>query len=250
MTYYSVFEQYADGYEGPITLSFLITNPGANSEAIVAEPYGVKIYDTSDLQYGIDELDSTLYPSLDCRYPCNTCRDTNPDYCLTCLQTPGAPQYLHTIVGTTVQTCVDACPREDGYTPNGTDDPKECVPCHHTCATCAYDDLPGDVDKCTSCSERFPWHWVDELTCHSDYCPDGSYAANVLGQTCATCSDECYFCSGPATCTKCRAGTEAVPSFLQYLYDGRCLDQCPSGYTSIENVCIQCTPPCATCLPG
>lgn len=125
MTFLHVFENYPY-YEGPITLVFKVTNPSFNSEELIEEPYGLRIYDNTDMNYGIDELDSNLLPSLDCRYPCNTCQDTNPDYCLTCLASETAPQFLHTVLGTDYQTCVNECPEEHGYTSNGSLDPRIC----------------------------------------------------------------------------------------------------------------------------
>jgi hypothetical protein len=260
VTYQRIFAVYHDagGYRGEIQLEFRITNPAENNNDLRDEPYGLTIYDGLDQAYGVDELDSTLYPSLNCRFPCNTCLETDPAHCLSCLPNSGLA-YLHRRIGETVPTCVAGCTEDPGFTNNGTRDPKRCVPCDHTCAECAQNEAEGDVDLCTACdANRFPFHWASEFTCHLE-CPDGSYTANE--DQCVTCSAECWFCSGPQTCTRCRADsnapgcTEAGTCNLNYLFNGQCMDSCLPGYTSIYaetsgNVCERCNSPCGSCYHG
>ena len=60
-----------------------------------------------------------------------------------------------------------------------------------------------------------------------------------------TCEKPCKTCSDKNRCTSCYALTR-----LKYLFEGQCLDVCVKGYTPIDNVCIKCRSPCATCMFG
>jgi len=44
-------------------------NPKDN-EKLSENPYTIKIFDSEDMKFGIDELDETIYPMLGCSYPC------------------------------------------------------------------------------------------------------------------------------------------------------------------------------------
>lgn len=76
------------------------------------------------MNYGIDELDTGLFPSVDCEYPCRECLVDNRRHCTSCLtMIKGAPIFLHTKINTDYQTCVDTCPAANGFTSNGSRNP-------------------------------------------------------------------------------------------------------------------------------
>lgn len=109
---------------GRIELNFKILNP-ADNEDLKAEPYKISIYDDASMLYGVDRLDEFFYPMMGCEYPCNTCLSDDPFHCTTCLvDKTTTPTFLFWGRDEAKQTCVDFCP--DGYTSDGTADPKEC----------------------------------------------------------------------------------------------------------------------------
>ena len=79
-------------YTGRIKLLFMIKNAEANSVDIRSEAFGITIYDDASEVYGMDELvDSKLYPSVDCEWPCASCQPTDRAFCTKCLADPAAP---------------------------------------------------------------------------------------------------------------------------------------------------------------
>lgn len=74
-------------------------------------------------------------------------------------------------------------------------------------------------------------------------CPNESYLNNTL--RCRSCEAPCLYCSDRITCTKCDSQSNA-----RFLHQGNCMNECPSGYTPVDNVCIQCQSPCSTCSLG
>jgi hypothetical protein len=237
----ALFEAYEARFVGRIELNFKILNP-ADNEDLKAGPYRVNIYDDETMFYGIDKLDDVLYPILGCEYPCGTCLSTDPFHCTSCLtEKTTTPHFLHWGADMEKQTCVDGCPA--GYTSDGTRDPRACKPCADTCATCAQNDVEGDVNVCVTCREEFPFLWQNMSTCHSTSCPEGTYESTTLH--CLSCEAPCKFCSGPGTCTQCFAANR-----LKYLFEGQCLEECVEGYTPIDNKCVQCRSPCAACKFG
>lgn len=242
VAYRNAFKQFTGGFRGRVELHFKTKNPYDN-QYIRTIPYQVVLYDSSDIAYGIDELKDFLYPSIGCEYPCKTCRPSNPRHCTSCLPQATAPQFLHTPAGYKYQTCVDGCPAAAGYTSNGSKNPRICQKCADTCQTCAQDDKVGDVKVCKTCKAAFPFFWGNMSTCHAGKCPEGSYLSNTL--KCSTCLKPCRACSDRLTCTSC-----AAKSPLPYLFEAQCLKQCVRGYTPIDNICVKCRSPCATCQFG
>ena len=237
----NLFSSYETKFVGRIELNFKILNPGDN-EDLKVEPYKINIYDDETMLYGIDKLDDFLFPILGCEYPCNTCLSNDPYHCTSCLVgKPTTPHFLYWGRDQEKQTCLDFCP--DGYTSDGTDAPRQCKPCADTCATCAQNDLPGDVNVCVTCRDEFPYFWQNRSSCHSTRCPEGTYESNTLD--CLSCEAPCKFCSGPGTCTQCFAENR-----LKYLFEGECLLECVEGYTPIDNKCVRCQSPCNTCKFG
>jgi hypothetical protein len=53
-------------------ISFKTQNPEDN-QGITEESYIINTYDDSDILYGIDILQNSLYPSIGCEYPCKEC---------------------------------------------------------------------------------------------------------------------------------------------------------------------------------
>lgn len=53
-------------------------------------------------------------------------------------------------------------------------------------------------------------------------------------------------CTGTAdTCTQCDQNSP-TPN----LYYTKCVDVCPTGFTSVKGICEKCKSPCATCFGG
>lgn len=99
------------------------------------------------------------------------------------------------------------------------------------------------TDNCTTCRPEFPFRWETAASCHGQ-CPDGSYRSS--NATCTTCPAPCRHCSDNATCTLCTAR-----SSKPYLTaTGLCTEACAPGTTAIDNKCVRCATPCATCALG
>ena len=53
------------------------------------------------------------------------------------------------------------------------------------------------------------------------------------------------YCDSREVCTECDPNEE-----LKFLHEGMCHEECPLGYSPINNKCTRCTSPCATCADG
>ena len=125
--------------------------------------------------------------------------------------------------------CVEECP--DGYYPDNEN--KVCVKCQGGCAKCK------DSKVCYDCESGL---YLDEFdhTC-KDKCPSGQ--VGVTGK-CRNCDDykNCVQCSNDnlKNCVQCN------PAF--YNYNGKCVNECPSGTFAKGMVCEDCESNCKKCL--
>lgn len=71
-------------FVGILELVFRVQNPKDN-QFIGDSAFKIIIYDSETMDFGVDKLFDTLYPNIDCEYPCNTCSPSDRKYCLTCL---------------------------------------------------------------------------------------------------------------------------------------------------------------------
>ena len=125
--------------------------------------------------------------------------------------------------------CIDSCP--DGYYPDNENN--VCVPCQGGCEKCR------DSKICYECK---PGLYLDEFdfTC-KDKCPIGQ--VGITGK-CKNCDDynNCIQCSSDniKNCLTCN------PAF--YNYNGKCVDECPSGTFAKGMICESCEANCKKCL--
>lgn len=159
-----------------------------------------------------------------------------------------------------MQTCVDHCPVEDGFTSNGSRNPRRCTKCADTCAECAQEDQVGDRSRCTVCKAAYPFKWDSKETCHSGRCPDGSYLAETVYQEgakageegkvkayhCTSCPGTCEICESKVKCTQCLHNSKK-PMLVE---SGYCNETCADGTTPINGKCVACQAPCGTCAEG
>lgn len=183
------FAQFVtNDFTGIVQVYFETQNP-ENNRNINSTSYNITVYDspdTSSAGFRIDELKGKLFPLIGCEYPCKTCRPSDRSFCTSCLPPSTSDrQFLHTPKGSDVQTCVTECPAEDGYTSDGSRNPRVCSKCADTCATCAQNDEAGDVNVCVTCKNAFPYLWENMSTCHAGGCPEGSYLSS--SRKCSTC---------------------------------------------------------------
>lgn len=140
INYEAALANFEEPWHGRIQLFFKVQNPADNLD-IDTRAYEINIYTDANMTYGVDHLKDVLYPAIGCDYPCNSCSKTDRKYCQSCLPpkahyTIQPPQFLlyHSL---SKQTCEHKCPADQGYTSNGTREPRRCVKCADTCKTCA-----------------------------------------------------------------------------------------------------------------
>ncbi|XP_060618166.2 proprotein convertase subtilisin/kexin type 5 isoform X2 [Anolis sagrei] len=106
-------------------------------------------------------------------------------------------------------------------------------PCDSSCKTCGE-----TADTCTSCpKERF----LSAGSC-VHVCPEGHFG-NVKTKQCEKCADGCEKCSRPSYCLKCLFDSD-MP---RYLFRGKCVHTCPTGYFAEHEICQMCSKSCSTC---
>lgn len=96
---------------------------------------------------------------------------------------------------------------------------------------------------CLECQPQYPFYWMQEFSCFAGQCPDGSY--EIRPERCSTCEHPCKYCTAAKNCTLCDARSP-----LPVLFEQDCLAECVPGYTPIDNICVKCSTPCATCAYG
>ena len=220
-----------DTFSNRVTITLVgvknpVNNKGGNG-------FSLKTCADKDCYFLIGVIGNTnLVPTLDCDYPCRSCRATDREWCQGCwLDSLDDPWYL---MSTDAKgACQNQC--DDGFSRDG-DESYRCVPCDETCSLCREDDRL----KCLECAPEFPFMITSEQKC-VERCNEGLYQSSDT--TCSRCEAPCYDCEGTAnTCTSCHAGSD-----FPDLYQQTCIEQCPDGFTSIANVCQKCTSPCAQC---
>ena len=139
-----------------------------------------------------------------------------------------------------LSTCMDSCPA--GWSSDGTQ-PRECQQCDFSCATCLDEGRKGDVSKCVTCTERYPFfkrtllnYGVCLIECPQGYFDNGYSVCDKCFSQCLACKDTAF------KCTDCDyAGT------LPVLLGDECLSDCPEDHAEMQGVCYKCQSPCATC---
>ncbi|XP_047436078.1 proprotein convertase subtilisin/kexin type 6 [Mugil cephalus] len=120
-----------------------------------------------------------------CHDSCTICV-TYADRCTACSEG-------YTLAG---MTCIPECPSGTFFHL----EEMTCSPCHSSCMTCTG---PGE-EECIQCAEGYlqqEWRCVE--ACTPGYYP--GKAAGLPHNTCHRCEENCLSCSGPGTCTKCKA---------------------------------------------
>lgn len=153
----------------------------------------------------------------ECSSLCKTCY-TLPTSCLSC-------ETGYTLNGL---TCKMICKNGQYYADN------YCYECDSNCLTCET-----SATNCLSCK------LADQIV-NSDGvcevpCPSG-YLRNSNTGDCDACSIACTTCEKNTNyCTTCNDTSK-------YLYNGACMDDCPTNITvSVNSVCESCTSPCSKC---
>ncbi|XP_012252633.2 furin-like protease 2 isoform X2 [Athalia rosae] len=152
-----------------------------------------------------------------CHSTCESCSGATRDSCITCQET----LFLQG------KKCVSQC--EDGfYSITQPANRALCVPCLHTCKTCA------SRLNCTTCQDNLQ---LQSGECRSS-CAEGYYSDR--GQ-CAKCYLSCKTCSGPRRdqCVTCPKGWQ--------LAAGECHPECPEGFFKSNFGCQKCHHYCKTC---
>ncbi|CAD8125277.1 unnamed protein product [Paramecium sonneborni] len=163
---------------------------------------------------------------ITCNKNCQTCLDTNPNFCTTCNLSEN--RKLDVIYGTCFCLSpygiyIDICkPCKEGY-----------------CNECE----PFDFSQCTSCKPESNRILFDKKC----FCQPGSYDPGNQDQVCLFCDQSCLTCSGPSNlqCTQCL--DESISNRI--FFDNSCL--CKLGYADYkikESKCGKCHPRCRTCF--
>lgn len=132
--------------------------------------------------------------------------------------------------------CVSPCP--DGYYADSTTGYCELCIVIADCAECTEDLTSLFSATCTVCNS--PLILDQDGNCVYE-CSGSSYSSTCDDDVacCASCEDPCDECEDADTCTTC---------LTDYLYEGDCVNPCPSGYYQDDsNICQDCDTTCLTC---
>ena len=207
-----------------LSVQFKIKNVQNTISGTTAKTSSFKLYLKDKDNYSKDQEENNLDIMFNCLYPCATCTDVN-DYCTKCVWSSNTPYLLDGM-------CYATCP--SGYSPNSLT--KECIQCHESCDQCNID----TPSKCTKCKTNYPYFLSSTSQCLAK-CPDGYYSDS--NNLCQPCSASCETCQDTAeTCTSCK-----TDNLLEYLYNGRCLNDCPNNTIKTGKVCYDCDQSCKTC---
>lgn len=144
--------------------------------------------------------------ALACTTGCLTCSVLQSN-CTSC--SPSFYFYLN--------TCLNACPT--GFISISF----ICTACVSPCLTCQT-----TISTCTSClTSIIPSLYLSGNIC-TENCPVTTYP-NSINNMCSSCINPCLTCSSSVICTSCVT--------LYSLYQQNCLQNCPSGFVSINSVC-------------
>uniref|UniRef100_A0A6J0TBE0 Proprotein convertase subtilisin/kexin type 5 isoform X2 n=1 Tax=Pogona vitticeps TaxID=103695 RepID=A0A6J0TBE0_9SAUR len=166
-----------------------------------------------------DEVTEECEP---CHRTCKTCTGFKYNDCTSCR---GILQLLH-------GKCMNPKRKQvNGKFWNATTN--ELQSCDPPCKTCEK-----AADACTSCpKERFLFA---ESCVH--VCPRATFG-NVRTRQCENCADDCEECTSANHCLRCLPDSD-MPL---YLYRGKCLQECPTGFFAEDGICRMCSQPCSTC---
>ena len=126
-------------------------------------------------------------------------------------------------------------------------------------------------DSCSQCSKDKSLSTSENHNCLEDKCKGGYYPSPILVTNCfseaekeinwyldnstkrfALCDNNCNSCYGPNSNNCLTCFSPEIKSELNYLYSGRCINQCPEG-TFVEQqtegfyICQNCYINCKTC---
>ncbi len=116
-------------------------------------------------------------------------------------------------------------------------DSSYCYQCSFPCDSCS------SSSKCKSCIEGTYFH-ENSSSCLLN-CPSQTFY-NYTNSTCQQCQYPCSSCDGNASyCLSC---LDASNQSKLYLYNGKCVIGCPSGYYADDSgICNKCYGLCSTC---
>ncbi|PIK61372.1 putative proprotein convertase subtilisin/kexin type 5 isoform X1 [Apostichopus japonicus] len=169
--------------------------------------------------------DTTTGSCKSCNSRCLTCNGPGSSECLSCDY-----YYFRSNDG----QCVISCPEEyfEDFEHN------ICKSCHSSCRTC----IGASENDCIDCATDFYLLLSTEQTC-VQHCPEGYYESEDEGyKDCRTCSYNCLDCANSyLQCTSCEQD--------MFLYQDRCQNDCPSGFTNDGNRCVpgNCPDHCTKC---
>jgi hypothetical protein len=160
---------------------------------------------------------------------CKTCYEKDLSKCKTCKGSLAIYK----------DSCIDVCP-SGSYYDSVTN---TCGECTRNCKNCKKNPLVmNSSDKNTICEECNNGFYLSNGDCVSD-CQEG-YFKNYT--TCSTCSpNNCATCLSTGGCTSCK--TDPTTKIPKILYQGECIDICPSGTFKENNTCIPCSYDCLKC---
>ncbi|XP_058866401.1 proprotein convertase subtilisin/kexin type 5-like [Acipenser ruthenus] len=175
--------------------------------------------ETCNMGFYGDEESEACQP---CHQTCKTCGGPNFDDCESC---PGDQELVNRKCGDLIKSC----PIGSFWSAY-----QKCEKCNRLCKTCTAEKI------CTSCKKgRY-------LTAHQSCvitCPEKTFA-NLENGKCEVCAQGCAECSKEKNnCQKCLD----IPKHPLYLYEGKCLSKCPSGYFEDAETCTKCIPECKAC---
>lgn len=172
-------------------------------------------------KYWDEDRDSCVY----CDSHCLTCSGPARANCLSC-------DYYYFL--TKSQTCEISCP-EGSYEDF---ELNICKDCHQSCKSC----VDGSEEDCLDCAEGYYLLLTQKQVC-VQRCPEGFYESEDEGfNDCRTCSHNCRDCANSyLQCISCNDG--------MYLYEDRCIDECPDGFTQQGGRCVPdgCPNHCSKC---
>ena len=180
----------------------------------------VSCFPPAILSSGICICDPGYYPSspgicLMCDLSCETCANSGPMNCLTCLN--------FAELGSN-----NACKCVTNAYPNP--DVRHCALCDSTCSSC----LSSGSSGCLTChpGAYIPSTPPSNCVCLSSYYPSPD------SSTCLPCDSSCLTCSDQSTCLSCHPFASLQP-------DNTCI--CPETYYGLPISCIACPSNCQKC---
>ncbi|XP_048360333.1 proprotein convertase subtilisin/kexin type 5-like [Sphaerodactylus townsendi] len=102
--------------------------------------------------------------------------------------------------------------------------------------------LPLKVHQTQSLNTvRKRWKFLFDGFCiHT--CPQGTFG-NMKMRKCENCTENCEKCIRTNHCLKCQSDLDEP----HYLYQGKCLLECPEGFFAEDGICTVCSQLCKTC---